>query len=201
LLAINEEFYSIQGEGLHTGIPMYFVRLQGCAVGCYFCDTKYTWRPEDQTTKEGDIINRALNSKADWICLTGGEPLEQDVSQLTQMAKDHGLFIHIETSGAYYQDNIKFDYLCLSPKDLFSKKKALPIMKEHAAEIKVVVTKMSDLDYYLREYYPFCEDHSIPLVIQFVDNNFTLLNKTMEVTQGMKFVRIMMQQHKVMQLR
>ena len=42
-LNINEMFETIQGEGAHTGIPSIFVRLQGCPVGCPWCDTKHTW--------------------------------------------------------------------------------------------------------------------------------------------------------------
>ena len=47
-LNINEMFETIQGEGAHTGIPSIFVRLQGCPVGCPWCDTKHTWviKPE-----------------------------------------------------------------------------------------------------------------------------------------------------------
>ena len=41
LLKINEIFYSIQGEGRHTGMPAVFVRLSGCSMGCPWCDTKY----------------------------------------------------------------------------------------------------------------------------------------------------------------
>ena len=52
MLAINEEFYSVQGEGANTGVLQYFVRTQGCAVGCYFCDTKYTWKASEATVKE-----------------------------------------------------------------------------------------------------------------------------------------------------
>src|SRR5690349_3622570 len=99
LLAINEEFYSIQGEGLHTGIPMYFVRTQGCGVGCYFCDTKYTWRPSQQDIHEDDIVSRAVSSNAKWMCVTGGEPYEQDLTTLISLAKQSGLNTQVETSG------------------------------------------------------------------------------------------------------
>ena len=42
---IAETFYSIQGEGATAGLPAVFVRLQGCTVGCGWCDTKYSWDP------------------------------------------------------------------------------------------------------------------------------------------------------------
>ena len=40
LFKINELFETIQGEGTFTGVPSIFLRLQGCPVGCSWCDTK-----------------------------------------------------------------------------------------------------------------------------------------------------------------
>ncbi|STL83083.1 7-carboxy-7-deazaguanine synthase; queosine biosynthesis [Escherichia coli] len=37
---INEMFQTLQGEGYFTGVPAIFIRLQGCPVGCAWCDTK-----------------------------------------------------------------------------------------------------------------------------------------------------------------
>ena len=38
---INEIFYSLQGEGFHTGTPAVFVRFSGCNLKCPFCDTHH----------------------------------------------------------------------------------------------------------------------------------------------------------------
>ena len=43
MLKINEIFDTIQGEAYFTGTPATFIRLQGCPVGCAWCDTKHTW--------------------------------------------------------------------------------------------------------------------------------------------------------------
>ena len=36
---IVEVFSSLQGEGIYTGLPMTFVRLGSCSMGCRYCDT------------------------------------------------------------------------------------------------------------------------------------------------------------------
>ena len=46
LLPLMEEFYTIQGEGYHTGTPAYFIRVGGCDVGCHWCDVKESWNPK-----------------------------------------------------------------------------------------------------------------------------------------------------------
>ena len=46
VLTLTEDPYvSIQGEAQYVGIPMLFVRIQGCPVGCDWCDSYYTWYP------------------------------------------------------------------------------------------------------------------------------------------------------------
>lgn len=45
---INEMFQTLQGEGYFTGVPAIFIRLQGCPVGCAWCDTKHTDKLEDR---------------------------------------------------------------------------------------------------------------------------------------------------------
>ena len=101
-ILISEIFHSIQGEGIYQGIPMVFVRLQGCSLGCDWCDTKYTW-PEGKTAttveKVQDTVLDMIHSDG-WVCVTGGEPLEQPeafaklVFSLTPKFK-----VEVETSG------------------------------------------------------------------------------------------------------
>lgn len=186
---------------MHTGIPMYFVRLQGCEVGCYFCDTKYTWRPSDQTVNEVDIVERAKKSGAAWICITGGEPYEQNLGELVSEARKHNLKTHVETSGTVFQPAL-IDWVCLSPKDLFSKKKTVPEMKFRADEIKCVVTKKEDLDYYLKEYEDVAETMHVPFILQPVDNSKEIAEMILEeYAKRDTGLRIMIQQHKVLGLR
>ena len=46
---ITELFYSLQGEGILSGMPSVFIRLAGCNLRCGWCDTKYaSWYPESE---------------------------------------------------------------------------------------------------------------------------------------------------------
>jgi hypothetical protein len=45
MLPVMEHFYTLQGEGAHTGKAAYFIRLGGCDVGCHWCDVKESWDP------------------------------------------------------------------------------------------------------------------------------------------------------------
>ncbi len=109
-IGISEIFLSIQGEGLYTGEPTIFVRFQGCDLGCTWCDSKYTWKPEKKLDSEGwtskDIIEELLtydkvsNSGCDWVCITGGEPLQQLDGFCDLVLKICGTYkIEVETSG------------------------------------------------------------------------------------------------------
>ena len=44
-LPLVEEFFSLQGEGYHTGKAAYFIRFGGCDVGCSWCDSRFSWNP------------------------------------------------------------------------------------------------------------------------------------------------------------
>ena len=67
-LNINEMFETIQGEGAHTGVPSIFVRLQGCPVGCPWCDTKHTWEIKaDLSVAPQDVIAKSAESETYFI--------------------------------------------------------------------------------------------------------------------------------------
>ncbi|MDE6786634.1 MAG: 7-carboxy-7-deazaguanine synthase QueE, partial [Muribaculaceae bacterium] len=68
---INEIFYSLQGEGHHTGYPSVFIRFSGCNLQCPFCDTRHN---DGVGMTDTDIIQAVKLYKADWVVLTGGEP-------------------------------------------------------------------------------------------------------------------------------
>jgi len=99
---ISEIFLSLQGEGPSAGAPAHFVRLQGCDVGCAWCDTKYTWEFAGGRDLEAEQVwseARALG-EAPLLVLTGGEPLEHpDVMALIAGALERWSRVEVETSG------------------------------------------------------------------------------------------------------
>ena len=141
-LPLVEDFYTIQGEGFHSGKPAYFIRLGGCDVGCSWCDAKYTWNPLSHPLVATDeIVERAASFEAQAIVITGGEPLLYPLDYLTQRLHEHGLEIFLETSGSHPLSG-NFDWICLSPK-----RKQPPLAEAFAAasELKVIVETEEDL--------------------------------------------------------
>lgn len=94
---INEIFYSLQGEGHHTGYPSVFIRFSGCNLKCPFCDTRH----EEGIFMDDDAIVRAVNLyNAEWIVITGGEPtLSIDADFIHLLKRATGKKIAIETNG------------------------------------------------------------------------------------------------------
>jgi len=140
MLPLMEEFYTIQGEGFHTGTAAYFIRVGGCDVGCHWCDVKESWNADLHPPTPTSLIVNNAKQYADTVVVTGGEPLTWDMSLLTQQLKDSGMRVHIETSGAYEVTGI-WDWFCLSPK-----KTKLPVQGayDHADELKVIIYNKHD---------------------------------------------------------
>ena len=141
-LPLVEDFYTIQGEGFHTGKPAYFIRLGGCDVGCAWCDAKYTWNPRMYPpTAIEEIVERAVACAAQSIVITGGEPLIYPLGPLTRALHERGLAIFLETSGSHPFSG-EFDWVCLSPK-----RKSAPLDEAYsrAHELKVIIQNEDDL--------------------------------------------------------
>jgi len=101
-LRVSEIFLSLQGEGPSAGTPAHFVRLQGCDVGCHWCDSKYTWDASGGGELALDQIwERALAlGEAPLLVVTGGEPLEHPhVGELLDQAVARWPRVEVETSG------------------------------------------------------------------------------------------------------
>ncbi len=144
LLPLVESFYTIQGEGFHTGKPAFFIRLGGCDVGCRWCDSKESWNPDRFPPVEIEtIVSQAAATPARAIVITGGEPMNYQLDMLCNMLKEYGLEIFLETSGSSPMSG-HFDWICLSPK------RNKPPKEEFfrvADELKVIVETPADFEW------------------------------------------------------
>ena len=180
MLPLMEEFYTIQGEGFHTGTAAYFVRIGGCDVGCHWCDVKESWNAELHPPSSIDQIVTNAKKYAETVVVTGGEPLMWDMTLLTQTLMDNGRKVHIETSGAYPLTGT-WDWICLSPK-----KNKLPTrtVYDNAHELKVIIFNKHDF-IFAEEQAELVNDGAIlflqpewskkeemtPLIVDYVMNN------------------------------
>ena len=99
-LRIFEIFHSLQGESSRVGLPTVFVRLTGCPLRCGYCDTEYAFHG-GATQSFDEILATVAIYQAQYVCVTGGEPLAQKgCHELLKMLCDAGYKVSIETSGA-----------------------------------------------------------------------------------------------------
>jgi organic radical activating enzyme len=140
-LPVLETFYSLQGEGLHTGLASFFIRLGGCDLSCWFCDSKESWNPYiNKLTTPSELLIEAQKYNAKHIVLTGGEPILYPLDKLINLFHKNGYSIHIETAATapFVKD---LDWICVSPKNHSN------IHNEwfkHANELKVIITDIED---------------------------------------------------------
>ncbi|MCF8284470.1 MAG: 7-carboxy-7-deazaguanine synthase QueE [Sphingobacteriales bacterium] len=181
LLPLMEEFYTIQGEGFHSGKAAYFIRLGGCDVGCHWCDVKESWNAElHPLTSVETIVANASKYPAKTVVVTGGEPLLYNLDLLTRRLKEEGIKTFIETSGAYPLSG-DWDWICLSPKKF---KGPMPQIAPLAGELKVIVFNKSDFDW-AEEHASLVSEHCklylqpewskaeqmMPIIIEFVKDH------------------------------
>lgn len=155
---VAEKFKSIQGEGVYAGTPMAFIRFVGCSVGkriCQHCDTDFDntmpWRGGGEFTTE-QLLTWALPYRH--ICFTGGEPLNQDFTEIIDKWCYYGRvdtgdgftipMMHVETSGTVDVSKVQLRdlplWLCVSPKPGWNEENI-----RQADEVKIIVPGLGDV--------------------------------------------------------
>lgn len=145
---VMEHFYTIQGEGAHSGKAAYFVRIGGCNVGCPWCDVKESWEADEHPlTTVSQILEWIKDSPAVNVVITGGEPTMYDLDPLCEVLKQNGFNLWLETSGAYPISG-KWDWVVLSPK-----RRQMPLEDNYSLvdELKQVVVRVPDFDLAISE--------------------------------------------------
>ncbi|MEE4176801.1 MAG: 7-carboxy-7-deazaguanine synthase QueE [Bacteroides sp.] len=196
LLPVMEMFYSLQGEGFHTGKAASFVRIGGCDVGCHWCDVKESWDASlHPLTPSEEIVETVCSYPAKAVVITGGEPLMYNLDVLCSLLSEQGIETFLETSGAYPLSG-KFDWICLSPK---SQQPPRSDMLQKAHELKVIIHGDADFEWaeenagQVREncllfLQPEWSQHKImlPLIVEYVQKN----PRWMVSLQSHKFMNI-----------
>lgn len=128
LFLVHSIFYTIQGEGPFSGLPAIFVRLGGCNLKCHFCDTDFAVENSvEVSVQELCMRIKSMNPDCDFIVLTGGEPMLQNLSLLIGYIAEnmqHISTVQIETAGTVwpegFEDIMQLEYpenhIVVSPK-------------------------------------------------------------------------------------
>lgn len=149
--SVKEVFYSLQGEGFHSGRPAIFCRMSKCNLWtgreadradaiCQFCDTDFigTDGQNGGKFKNAQALCEHLlqfwpahSNTHPFIVLTGGEPLLQVDSDLIKTLHQHNFEIAVETNGTKSAPE-GIDWICMSPKA------NAPIILDRGHELKLV---------------------------------------------------------------
>lgn len=151
VLEVKKIFLTIQGEGPHAGEPAVFVRLAGCNLRCFFCDTDFEGGTEMTPL---DIVRRVQDEAGDrgidLVVLTGGEPMRQQIVPLLRLLDQYGFLTQIETAGTVWPgDEMPMDDLLrngsveivCSPKTA----KIHPEVEKYARDFKYII-KATEVD-------------------------------------------------------
>jgi len=133
--AIKENFFTLQGEGYHTGRAAVFCRFAGCNLWsgreadretaiCSFCDTDFVGIGADggrfaSADELAEVVASRwsvdCNDEDRFVVCTGGEPLLQLDAPLVDALHQRGFQVAIETNGTRLPPR-GIDWICVSPK-------------------------------------------------------------------------------------
>lgn len=208
--SVKEIYFTLQGEGVHTGRPAVFLRFAGCNLWsgreahraqavCRFCDTDFVGTDGpgggkfDSARRLADAVRDkwpASNTDGTpYVVCTGGEPLLQlDVAAIDALHAA-GFEIGVESNGTI-EAPAGIDWLCISPKG------SATVLQQKGDELKLV--------------YPQEEPQAQPEVFESMDFDFFSLqpldddDRDRNTRQAMKFClahprwRLSLQTHKIL---
>lgn len=166
-LMLNSIYMATEGEGIHVGSPQVFVRFQGCNIGCLNCDSKDTWKFEDQMGLSFDeallqIHEQSHKGKIRRVSITGGDPLHPkhvpSVCKLVKELKARRYYVNLEASGSRLVheifdviDFVSFDFKTPStnvrtPLENIEK---MVLQYKNRFQIKSVIENRKDFDFVL----------------------------------------------------
>ena len=152
---INEVFYTLQGEGAHSGIPAVFVRFSGCNLRCPWCDTEFT---SFTPMTADEIVSIALSlyeadtqGRRRMMVLTGGEPSLQVDDALITALHAAGFYICIETNGTRPLP-AGIDWITCSPKRAYyphslkdSEKSSFPLREDRGEACQLALKRVNEV--------------------------------------------------------
>lgn len=190
-MKVNEIFYSLQGEGFHTGTASAFVRLSGCNLRCPFCDTDHAQGTE---MTEEDIVTRVSQFPTQHVVITGGEPSLFLTTSLVELLHNAGKYVAVETNGTHaLPPNV--DWITLSPKDSFVANATPQI--EHCNEIKVVFDGSPIPTYsHIKAEHRFLQ----PCDTGFAERNALIVKKAVSYILSHPEWRLSLQTHKIINI-
>lgn len=204
---VNEIFYTLQGEGAHSGIPAVFVRFSGCNLRCPWCDTDFSEYKEmtaEQIVTEVVDLYDIPNERHKMCVLTGGEPSLQVDQPLIDALHVAGFYISIETNGTRLLPE-GIDWVTCSPKE------GTKLALHKADEVKVVFTGTYDpevwreqlvAEHWLLQPLRFTGEWLIEHAVdEWEDDRNDNLDDTVRYILSHPFWRLSVQLHKIVGLR
>lgn len=187
MYTFKEIYYTIQGEGVHTGQPAVFCRFTGCNLWtgreedrhkaiCQFCDTDFIGTDGENGGKYDaqSFVNLIVNLWPEdegkrWVVFTGGEPLLQLDDQLIEACHQNNIHIAVETNGTI-KAPAHIDWLCVSPKA------GSTVIQKSGHELKLVFPQLNsdptsfenwDFDYFSLQ--PMDNEHQAENIVQTIE--------------------------------
>jgi len=102
-LLISSDFYSVQGEGISSGVPSYFVRLGICNLTCGMSRAFANMLMKEQSLEDGEIFEGDLHKegKATWTCDSTSQWLwrgeDKEFQYLIDRWKEQGIYDDIKS--------------------------------------------------------------------------------------------------------